>query len=87
MLYLPAFHPPHATPFLSRVPYRARAKPRAPAAPARLIARPPVTSGAPPVDTEELSEAVDAALDSDVLVPVNDNEDEEIEDVKGVDVK
>lgn len=46
-----------------------------------------MTSGAPPVDIEELSEAVDAALDSDVLVPVHDNKDEEIENVKGVDVK
>lgn len=43
-------------------------------------------SGAPPVDTEELSEAVDAALDSDVLVPVDDDEYEEIENDNGVDV-
>lgn len=32
--------------------YRARARPRTPAAPARLIARPPVAAGAPAVEVE-----------------------------------
>jgi hypothetical protein len=32
--------------------YRAKARPRTPAAPARLIARPPVAAGAPPVEVE-----------------------------------
>lgn len=46
--------------------YRASARPRTPAAPAKLIARPPVAAGAPPVE-EEVPEP-DAEVEEEPLL-------------------
>jgi hypothetical protein len=51
--------------------HRARARPRTPAAPARLIARPPVAAGAPPVEVDvpepEAELEVELLLEADLV--------------------
>lgn len=51
--------------------HRARARPRTPAAPARLIARPPVAVGAPPVEVDvpepEAELEVELLLEADLV--------------------
>lgn len=51
--------------------HRARARPRTPAAPARLIARPPVAAGAAPVEVEvpepEAELEVELLLEADLV--------------------
>lgn len=54
-----------------RPSYRARARPRIPAAPAKLIARPPVAAGAPAVEVEDEPEPDVDELDAPPLVVVS----------------
>ena len=64
--------------------YSARARPKIPAAPTMLMTRPPVATGAPPVEVEvEVSEVFDvAAVEPEVVVLIvdDDNEDEVIDE-------
>jgi hypothetical protein len=77
--------------------YRARARPRIPAAPARLIAIPPVAAGAPAVDVEE-PPVVDPEAEAEELLSEEEAEvvvvmvmvevameDEPEESVRGID--
>jgi hypothetical protein len=75
--------------------YRARARPRIPAAPARLIAIPPVAAGAPAVDVEE-PPVVDPEAEAEELLSEEEvvvvmvmvevaMEDEPEEPVRGID--